>query len=378
MLRDLKQYQAAFESYDRVIALEPTYADVYYNRGNAFNDLRQHRAALDDYQQALVIEPHHADVHWNQSLCYLQMGEFALGWQEYEWRWKTEQFKNAKSYVPKPLWLGAEPLQGKTILLHSEQGLGDTLQFCRYAKQVSALGAHVILEVPQALLKLLAHLEGVDTLLATGQALPAFDYHCPLLSLPLAFKTDLQSIPADIPYIEALAEKSTYWRNKLGPRHKPRVGLVWNGGFRAHQSEVWAINKRRNIELSLIAKLNLSQVDFFSLQKGDPAESEVLRGQDELWPENNFFNYADELKDFSDTAGLIANLDLVISVDTSTAHLAGAMGKPVWILNRFDGCWRWLLDRNDSPWYPTAKLYRQDKVGDWVSVIERVAADLLP
>jgi hypothetical protein len=196
------------------------------------------------------------------------------------------------------------------------------------------------------------------------------------MSLPFAFKTTLGTIPADIPYIKAEPSKAAFWQLKLGVHSKPRVGLVWSGGFRPNQPDVWAINERRNIPLELMSQINLPEIDFYSLQKGEPAESELLRRKQEVWPETNLFNFANELRDFSDTAALIENLDLVISVDTSTAHLAAAMGKPTWILNRYDSCWRWLLDRDDSPWYPTVKLYRQQRLGDWESVLERVNTDL--
>jgi hypothetical protein len=304
------------------------------------------------------------------------VGDFAMGWELYEWRWLLAKTALKQSLIDRPLWLGVESLKGKTILLHCEQGLGDTIQFCRYAALVAQLGATVILEVQQLLLELLSGLEGVCHVVAEGEPLPPFDYHCPLMSLPLAFRTTLGTIPADIPYIKADPSKTAYWQAKLGEHHKPRVGLVWSGGGRPNQPEVWAINERRNIPLELISRINSPEIDFYSLQKGEPAESELLRRKQEVWPEVNFFNFAQELNDFCDTAALIDNLDLVISVDTSTAHLAAAMGKPVWILNRYDNCWRWLLDRDDSPWYPTAELYRQQRMGDWESVLEQVKTDL--
>jgi hypothetical protein len=196
------------------------------------------------------------------------------------------------------------------------------------------------------------------------------------MSLPLTFATQIDTIPAQIPYLAATPETSAYWRDRLGAKTRPRVGLVWNGGFRPHQPELHAVNARRNIPLQIIARLNHPEIDFVSLQKGEPAESELLALKDVLWPENNLYNAANELEDFADTAGLIEHLDLVISVDTSTAHLAGAMGKQVWLLNRFDTCWRWFEHRDDSPWYPTLRLFRQTERGDWAGVIARVAAAL--
>jgi hypothetical protein len=282
----------------------------------------------------------------------------------------------SKRSFSEPLWLGEQSLVGKTILLHAEQGLGDTLQFCRYVPLVAKLGAKVILEVQRPLFKLLQNLEGVSQIVALGDMLPAFDYQCPLMSLPLAFKTEIESIPNQVPYIHAPPIRVEYWKTKLPAHQKLKVGLVWNGGFRPNQPELWSLNARRNIPLAKIAQINVPGIDFYSLQKGEPAESELIQSGNQYWDSSNFYNFAGELNDFSDTAALIANLDLVISVDTSTAHLAAAMGKPVWLLNRFDTCWRWLIDREDSPWYPTIKIYQQEKMGDWDKVLQRVKKDL--
>ena len=238
------------------------------------------------------------------------------------------------------------------------------------------MGARVILQVPKALTNLLAGVSGVAQIVEPGTPLPRFDYQCPLMSLPFAFKTDLTSIPANIPYLTPSLEKSCYWKEKLGERSKPRVGLVWSGGFRSDQPETWAVNRRRNIPLVKFASLKHPDIEFYSLQKGQPGESELTELTRTNWDGPDIVNFTNELKDFSDTAALIDNLDLIVTVDTSTAHLAGALGKPVWILNRFDSCWRWLVDRTDSPWYPTAKLYRQEKADDWDHVVRQVSADL--
>jgi tetratricopeptide (TPR) repeat protein len=375
-LLDLKRLDEALTSYDKALALKPDYADVYTNRATVLKDLKRLDAAIADYDRAIAIKPDFAGAYWNKSLALLLVGDFANGWELYEWRWLKGKKPPKQRYVAQPRWLGSESLKDKTILLHSEQGFGDTIQFCRYATLVEQLGATVLLEVQPPLLKLLSGLEGVCQVVAEGETLPPFDYHCPLMSLPFAFKTTLGTIPADIPYIKADPSKATYWHNKLGVHDKPRVGLVWSGGFRPYQPEIWAVNERRNIPLELISRINSPEIDFYSLQKGEPAESELLRRKQEVWPEANLFSFTQELNDFSDTAALIENLDLVLCVDTSTAHLAAAMGKPTWILNRFDSCWRWLLDRDDSPWYPTAKLYRQQQMGDWESVLEQVKTDL--
>jgi hypothetical protein len=224
--------------------------------------------------------------------------------------------------------------------------------------------------------RLLASLEGVAQWVVQGEALPPFDCHCPLMSLPLAFNTTLESIPCKNPYLSAGHERLEYWRDKLCERTKPRVGLVWSGGFRPNQPELWSVNDRRNIPLRGLAALRHSDIEFYSLQKGQPAEGELTALLQEGWDGPPLNDFTHELQDFEDTAALIEQLDLVISVDTSSAHLAGALGKPVWILNRFDTCWRWLAQRTDSPWYPTVRLYRQERRGDWDGVVQKMRHDL--
>src|SRR5258706_511396 len=227
-LKDLQRLDEALDSYDRAIELDPEYADAYSNRGLALKELKRLDEAIDSYNRALELKPDFADGHLNLALCSLLMGDFARGWEEFEWRWQSEQLESRRNFT-QPLWLGAESLQGKTILLHSEQGLGDALQFCRYASLVSALGARVILEVPKPLTTLLSSLAGVAQVVEKGTELPRFDFHCPLLSLPLAFKTELNTIPSYNTYIEGKPAKVADWQTKLGLRGKPRVGLAWRG-----------------------------------------------------------------------------------------------------------------------------------------------------
>jgi tetratricopeptide (TPR) repeat protein len=375
-LADLLLPEDALTSYDKAIALKPDYAEVYNSRGNALVVLKRTRDALASYDKAIALMPDYADAYWNQSLCLLLMGNFEQGWRQYEWRKRRNKPVAARSYA-QPLWLGEESIAGKTLFIYWEQGLGDTIQFCRYAKLVADLGAQVILEVPKPLMGLLADLAGVARLAEPEGALPPFDYHCPLLSLPLAFKTTLSNIPSSIPYLRSSADKSRRWKEKLGARDKLKVGLVWSGGFRPNQPELWSVNSRRNIPLAKLAVLKHPDIELYSLQKGEPAESELAELVRHNWDGPDVIDFTRELNDFSDTAALVENLDLVISVDTATAHLAGALGKPVWILNRFDTCWRWLLDRSDSPWYPTAKLYRQEKPGHWDDVVRQIRLDLM-
>ena len=377
VLKEMGRLDEALTSCNQAIELKADYAEAHSNRGNVLQELRRLDEAIASYDQAIAINPLNADAHWNQSLTHLIGGEYKKGWLLHEWRWKTKSPASGERVFTQPLWLGQENLHNKTILLHAEQGLGDSLQFCRYAKLVKDQGAHVVLEVPAALVSLLSSLSGVDQVIAFGEVLPDFDYHCPMMSLPLAFGTELASIPFPSSYLRAEEMKAGYWRNKMGHAGRLKVGVVWSGGFRANQPELWGVHQRRNITLDIFASaLNTVNADFFSLQKGDPAESAIRGRELEYWPRGNLYNYVSELQDFSDTAALIENLDLVVSVDTSTAHLSAALGKPTWILNRFDTCWRWLLDRDDSPWYQSVKLYRQSEDRAWEPVLNRLADDL--
>ncbi|WP_413196736.1 tetratricopeptide repeat protein [Pararobbsia alpina] len=377
-LSDLNRPDDAKASYEQALAVQPEFADGWSNLGLTLVDLGDHEAALRCYERALAINPSHASAHWHQALCLLEMGRFEQGWPAYEWRWQRETLKHTRRMFPQPLWLGETSLEGKTILLHSEQGLGDTLQFCRYASRVAALGAKVVLEVPTELVRVCAQLKGVDVLVEEGQPLPDFDVHCPLLSLPLALKTTLDTIPADVPYLFADAQRSAQWRERIAPiaGDHLRVGLVWAGGHRPHVPELRKNDARRSMSLDRLRGLfAIEGVQYFSLQKGSPAQQlDALRADPSIG--DRIVDLTQDIHDFADTADFVDNLDLVISVDTSTAHLAGAMGKPVWILNRFDTCWRWLLERADSPWYPSARLFRQPKLGDWDPVLSDVIETL--
>ena len=296
-------------------------------------------------------------------------GDFENGLQLYESRWAAEKVCEiaGKRFFDRPAWLGAESLQDKTILLYGEQGLGDFIQFCRYVKLVADLGANVILEVPQLLTVLMKGLDGVSQLVVKGKELPFFDYQCPLLSLPLAFKTNLDNIPNPSGYInlDSYPNKTTEWKVRLGSKLKPRVGLVWSGNPH-HKND-----HNRSILLRDILPFLPNQLEYVSLQK-------EVREVDKLTLDSNphILNFSSHLNDFVDTAALIENLDLVISVDTSVAHLSGALGRKTWTLLPNVPDWRWLLDRGDSPWYPSMKLYRQTCIGDWNSVLDRVKSDL--
>jgi len=369
VLENLNRFDEAIGSYDRAIELQPDFATAYSNRGNALREIMRFDEALASFDRALAIEPDFADAHYNEAVCRLLLGDLERGWEKNEWRWKTEQLRDGEQTFAQPLWRGSDDIAGKSIFLHAEQGLGDTIQFGRYVPLVAARGAQVILGVQKPLVELMKTLAGGAHVLAVGDPIPGFDLHCPLLSLPLAFATRLDTIPAAVPYLAAPESKTKAWRDRLGAHEKLRVGLVWAGNPRKALPNASRIDAQRSIGFGRLAPLfEVTGCDFYSLQKGDDA---VRQLRDSALSQK-VINWTDELDDFSDTAGLVENLDLVISVDTSVLHLAGALGKPFWLLNRYNTCWRWLIDRDDNPWYPTARQFRQDATRDWAPVITRV------
>jgi Flp pilus assembly protein TadD len=350
--------------------LSPDAPEGYFNLGAALHDLRRLAEADTAYREALRLRPDFAEAHNNRAYSLLLAGRYAEGWREYEWRWRTKHMAGGVRGFAAPQWMG-EPLAGRTLLLHAEQGLGDTLQFCRYAPLVAGAG-RVIIEVQPPLKRLMASLPGPFEVFARGEPLPAFDLHCPLMSLPFALGPTGEAIPATIPYLAAEPSEAARWRRRLAGPAELRVGLVWAGNSHLGYPEFAAVDARRSIALAALAPLaDVAAVRFFSLQKGAPSvqASDPPAGM-------ALSDFTAELNDFADTAALIDGLDLVISVDTSVAHLAGAMGKPVWVLNRYDTCWRWLLNRDDSPWYPSLRLFRQPAPGDWRSVIRKVVEAL--
>lgn len=365
LLNDLLRLDEALIAYDRAIALKADCAEAHLGRGNVSKNLNQLDAALASYDRAIAIQPDYAAAYYNRALLLLSRGDLARGWADYEWRWKTKNlsvFKEKRDFG-QPLWLGEKPIAGKTILLHGEQGLGDTLQFCRYATLVADLGARVILEVPEPLVDLLAGLAGPSQIIARGSPLPSFDCHCPLLSLPLAFHTDLDSIPRAPRYLAADANRVAVWQARLGEKAKPRVGLAWSG--RAENPNDY----HRSVLLADLMSHLPGQYQYVSLQK-------EVRERDRVALESNT-SIMHVAANFSDTAAVCECLDLVISVDTSIAHLSAALGKRTWILvPHMSADWRWLLERDDSPWYPSVKLYRQSTRSDWGGVFDRVTADL--
>lgn len=369
VLQRLGRPDEALAHFERVVLLAPRHTDTrtkaLTNRGTAFADLGQYQDALSSYQEALAGEPDDADAHFHEAKARLCLGDFREGWKKYEWRWGTRELAPHQRDFTQVQWLGEDSLEGRTILLHAEDGFGDAIQFARYAPLVAQQGATVVLEVQPSLTRLMADIQGVSQVVARGQALPSFDLHCPLLSLPLAFKTELDTIPSGN-YLRAPHDRAPKWERRLGEVERPRVGLVWSGGP-AHLND-----RNRSIALGrLSALLSRLDVGLVSLQQEVRNEdAAVLAGN------GHIVHLAEEFGDFADTAAAIAQLDLVISVDTSVAHLAGALGKPVWILLPFASDFRWMRDRQDTPWYPAARLFRQPKPGDWESVIARVCAEL--
>src|SRR5215510_10002019 len=365
-LFSLGRYGDAIAAYDRALSIAPDHIKALNNRGLALQALNRHDEALASYANALEIRKDYADAHFNQALALLTIGDFRRGFEQYEWRWRRTGMPAQGRGYGRPLWLGEYPLQRNTILLHAEQGLGDTIQFARYVPLLARTGAKVVLEVQPQLAALLVQLEGANAVAARGDPLPPFDVHCPLGSLPLALKTEPATIPAEGPYVRADDAHIAKWRARIEALDRPRVAVAWSGNAQH-------INDRnRSIALSCLAPLwSAASIRFIGIQR-------ELRGEDAelLTREPRVMHIGAELDDFADTAAVIALVDLVISVDTSVAHLAGAMGRPVWVLLPFSPDWRWALSGVSSRWYPSARLFRQPALGDWDSVIERLSGEL--
>lgn len=365
-LFSLGRYAEAVAAYDRALSIAPDHVKAWNNRGLALQALNRHADALASYAKALELQKDYADAHFNQSLALLTIGDFRRGFEQYEWRWRRTGMRGHGRGTGRPLWLGDYPLQGRTILLHAEQGLGDTIQFARYVPLLARSGANVVLEVQRELKALVGQIEGAGTVAARGEPLPAFDVHCPLGSLPLALETEPATIPAEVPYLNADHAHIDKWRARLQALGRPRVAMAWSGNPQ-HMND-----RNRSIPLARLGSLwSSDSVNFVAIQR------ELRDGDAELLArETRVAQIGTELDDFADTAAVLALVDLVITVDTSVAHLAGAMGRPVWILLPFSPDWRWTLSGETSRWYPTARLFRQPSLGDWDSVIERVRGEL--
>lgn len=401
-LRELGRLEEAVSAYRRALALRPDYAKAHVNLGIALvglgaldeavkvlrrgvelrPDMAEAHAslgaalsargeldeALAEFDRALALNPDYVEPRWNQALLWLLRGDFARGWPAYEVRWKCKH-RPPLPAVPQAHWDGT-PLEGRTILLHAEQGLGDTLQFIRYAPLVGARGGRVVVQCQAPLVRLLSRCRGIDQLVGRGEPLPDFDVHAPLLSLPRLLGTTSETIPADVPYLHADPELVADWRQALAPVRGFRVGIAWQGSVR----NAW--DRHRSVGLADFEPLaRIDSVHLISLQKGPG--SEQVRDLGGRFPVVSLSEQIDSTAGaFMDTAAIIRNLDLVISVDTSVAHLAGGLGAPAWIALPYTPDWRWQLGRDDSPWYPSVRLFRQSAPGDWDAVFTRMAEGL--
>jgi hypothetical protein len=361
-LADRGSLAAAAAAFRTALALRPDCARTHDDLAAVLLEQGLRAEAVTGFRTAIALQPDLANAHHNLAMALLGGGDLAEGFGEYEWRWNTAQLAGGRRDFPQPQWRG-EAGAGRTLLIHAEQGFGDTIQFCRYARHAQAAGWRVVMEVQPPLVRLLRSLAGVDQVVPRGAALPDFAAQCPMLSLPLAARTELATIPAAAAYLHAEAGQVAAWQARLADRgrRERRVGLAWAG------SAALGTDRRRSLPPDRLAPL-LRQPgwQFFSLQQGG------------TWPQagDRVTDWMAEMDDFADTAALVANLDLVISVDTAVAHLAAALGRPVWLLNRFDADWRWLDGRRDSPWYPALRIYPQPTPGDWDAVVADVARDL--
>jgi tetratricopeptide (TPR) repeat protein len=360
----LGRIDAALVDLQRGVALQPNLADAHNSLGSALS-VRQHfDEALAEYERALALNPQHAEAAWNQSLLCLLLGDYQRGWPAYEWRFCCKRTTPLPAFA-RPRWDGA-PLAGRTILLYGEQGLGDTLHFVRYAALVKAHGGRVIVQCQNALLHLLSRTPGIDGLVGWGAEPPAFDVYAPLMSLPALFGTTLETIPATVPYVFADPKRGSHWRAELASIRGLRVGIAWQGSPR----HAW--DRHRSVALEQFEPLaKVEGVRLISLQKGHG--SEQLAALNACFAVHTLPGLDEGSGPFMDTAAVLANLDLVVTVDSALAHLAGAMGVPTWVALTFTPDWRWLLGRADSVWYPTLRLFRQTQFGDWPGVFAQMA-----
>jgi Flp pilus assembly protein TadD len=370
-LKNLSRFDEAEACFATALRLQPEYTAALSNLGFIWMYTGRMAQAEASYREIVRREPQNPEAHTNLAHLLLLTGRLPEGWNEYEWRGRALAALGGRPPFAQPQWMGAK-IPDRVVLIRAEQGLGDTLQFCRYVPLVAGR-ARIVLAVQPPLMSLLRNLEGPERIVAIGDPLPPFDYHCPLMSLPRILDTTLDTIPARTAYLKVDDALASVWARRLGELKGLRIGITWAGNPRLHLAGAGATDRRRSVPLEAFAPLaDLSGVEWVSLQKDSPAmqASQAPEGMQLL-------DLMDQVSDFADTAAIIANLDLVISVDTSVVHLAGALGKPIWLLNRFDTCWRWLLERDGSPWYPTLRQFRQKAPGDWEGVIERVRQALV-
>ncbi|OIQ88349.1 beta-barrel assembly-enhancing protease [mine drainage metagenome] len=371
-LRILGRHLEARRHLEQVLEQQPDSIEALNNLGTVLQDQGSAQEALTCLGRAVELAPNQAEIRWNLALTQLLLGDYKRGWANFESRWEAcTSLRSAYRHPQAAAWRG-ETLQGKQLLLWAERGFGDSLQFIRFAQQAAKLRAEIIVEAQPELAELLRSAPGVSQVVARGEELPPYDLHCPLMSLPHLLGIEIKDLSGEIPYLSADPIRTEQWAERLANFSGQKIGLAWVGSSRRQNPELAVIDARRSIPLQLIAPLLfIDGISFFSLQKGEAAAEIGAAGLTDT-----LHDFSAEWQDFSDTAAFIMNLDLVIGVDTAVAHLAGALGKPVWLLNRHDGCWRWLLERPDSPFYPTLRQFRQESAGDWKSVIEEVMHEL--
>ena len=358
IFQELGEFDHALDDFNEAVKLHPRYDEAYTNRGNIFQELAQFQEALESYCSAITINPLNAEANWNKSLLLLLLGDYKSGLPLYEWRWRRENTSSPVRAFNAPLWLGKEDIKGKTILIHGEQGLGDSIQFCRYIKYLENLGARVILEDQKPLQNLFKNLEGVGEFIVFGDPLPRFDFHCPMLSLPLAFNTTYATVPDPTPYLFAQPEKVAYWKSKLGQTSKRRIGICWSS------TSPFRFDGKRSMKLSEFIKLlpvtGTGEIEYVCLQKEIKSEDiETLASRADILFVGN------DIQDFTDTAALIESCDEVISTCTSVPHLSAAMNKKTRILLSFVPDWRWGLHSNKTPYYKSVELIRQSALNSW-------------
>ena len=359
-LQELKQFESAIQSYDTAISINPDRPEPYSNRGLALRELGRVDDAAISFDKAIALKPDYYDAIWNRALIDLEMGRFDRGWRGYEARKKTRRPIGNRRF-DKPEWLGETDISGRKILVHWEQGFGDVIQFSRYIRLLNDAGATVLFAPQTELHSLMRQLNGDVAIVDLDSDALDFDVHCSLLSLPMVFSTGISTIPTEV-YLVADPEAVAMWATRLPKRSRPRVGVVWRGNPIPDSS--------RSIELERFHKFRDSRVELISLQK------EVTDTERAWLDRAGVINVGESIADFNDTAALCTLVDLVISVDTGVAHLAGALGVPVWVLLTAVADWRWLVDREDSPWYPSMRLFRQKGRGDWDGVLERVEREI--
>jgi len=364
VLLETDQLELAIEAFNRTLRIDPLNAEALNGRGNALAGLGRNAEALVDYDEALRLKTEFQEAAWNKSLVLLRQGNFEEGWPLHSANPRYLSPNALRRFPDRPAWTGRESLTGKTIFLYSDQGYGDTIQYVRYAPTIQAQGARVIAQVPKALGPIMARLEGVDELVPEDQGPATFDFHCPWASLPSAFRAGVTAIPSNVPYLRADERDAEIWAARLGARRKLRVGLAWSGS-RSHRQD-----RHRSTPLREFLGLGIAGFDITSLQPD-------IRDEDFPYVDQiGIRHFGSQIESFADTAALISLMDVVVAVDTAVAHLAGAMGANVWVLLPVVPDWRWLLNRSDSPWYPTARLFRQTQRGSWKRPISEICEKL--